>query len=132
MNNRQHAFSEPIFQKLLWEIYDAALDPSLWDRFFTSYSGIYHGNSILLIHDHTAHTAHTALIQAEGLDFVRHQGFDPALLEEFTAYYHTVDPWIDLVRPFPEGRAMSSGRHLPDPDFARTEYHAWLRQYDLQ
>ena len=137
--NLGQRLSEHTFDRLVQEIYDAAIEPALWSRFLVTYSECLEGSSALLVvpgptsaEDEGPGGTANAPGSAPGVGFLSHSHFEPGALREYGTYYHRVNPWIGLTARIPEGGAYATGRLISDRGLARSEYNDWLRRWDIQ
>ena len=103
---------------LVEEIYAAAEDPSLWNRFLqrlTTALGATLG--ALVFEDLRQHTARVAEITGR---------FHPDLVEGYQTYYAARNPWMErgsCDRRFLAGEVLTGQQLLRDSELVRTEYY---------
>ncbi|WP_420419649.1 helix-turn-helix transcriptional regulator [Pacificispira sp.] len=105
--------------KTIERIYDAAIDPGEWqgalaDLCHTTNSV---GFNIFMLDHFTG-----------GVPFSTAIGIPDDLLNEYNAYYVTIDPGIEFFTKNPRLEFYYNHLHSSEPDMNRDEYYAWLEQ----
>lgn len=113
-----------VILRLIGSIYDAALDPDLWDVFLASFSAHFKGNAGLFSQN----------ITSNEVGLVKYGEADLAYAKLYQDYYAHVNPWYRNiwsggVNPSNQEGRLFFGSGLVDPrELERTEFYAdWLR-----
>jgi DNA-binding CsgD family transcriptional regulator len=62
-----------------------------------------------------------------------HSGFDPAAMDQYDAYYSSINAWAPGFGRSPVGTLLSSDNFIAREDLLKTEYYAdWLRPQENQ
>ena len=98
--------------ELVGQVYDAALDPSLWSKLLGSLSGTLNApGSILLVQD----------VRSGRLLMSSSAGLDPDRVQEYNDYYVTVDPRVPQLLRTPPGTFGTEASFVSDYVWKRSE-----------
>jgi DNA-binding CsgD family transcriptional regulator len=103
---------------LIGEIYGAVGDPARWTRCLASICDLLQGTGAnLMHHDHRDHRGGVSASVT-----------DPAALDAYARYFHTVDPWALALQPaaLAPGAIVSGTSLVPHADLKKTEDYADL------
>lgn len=112
--------------RLISQIYDAAIEPAYWPRFLESMSDICGGQPMgLFLHDNLNRKSYCN-IPLSCVHFVRAES---EWMKEFERYYCTINPWMERFALLPEGTVACTSTLIKDEIFFGTEfYNDWLRK----
>lgn len=104
---------------LVGAVYEAALQPELWDEVLAGIEGrVRADSSILYLQD----------LKALDAPFEVARGLDRARLKEYYRHYINLDPMFAYRMEQPVGTVTASHQLVPDGEFERTEfYQGWFR-----
>ncbi len=111
--------TENLFARITNDIYDAALEPSIWPSVLEGVRRLLSAPTAhLLHHDH----------QNQGGVIAAHSGLDPEMLRAYAEHYHALDPWAQAARPVTvvAGRAVLGQSLVPHAAFVKTEFYSDL------
>lgn len=113
---------EPI-DTLIGQVYDAALDETLWPDFLERVADVVSGSSAhLFLQD----------MRTNAVPFMVTVRTDPHYVRLYETYYASVNPWIAPLARIPQGVAIASHRVMTQQVLTKTEFYSdYLRPRDI-
>jgi DNA-binding CsgD family transcriptional regulator len=121
---RRPKTSEIEISHLVHQIYEAALDPSLWNVFLERAADAMAADSTgLVVHDHARKQGQMAVMAR----------FDSSLQREYDAHYASVNIWKNrYISRYQPGKVLNASSLCSDSEFERSEWYAdYLRRADV-
>lgn len=108
---------------LIGQIYDAALDDTLWHALAAAIARTFHGSST------TLQLQNTRLGEVELLGLTHNVA---SAVDAYRSYYSQHDLWVERGVRFGLNRIVTSQEMASDEEFERTEYYQdWCRKLDI-
>jgi DNA-binding CsgD family transcriptional regulator len=111
------------YDALVGSIYDAAVEPSLWQAALGRLTTVFAGRSAAFF---------TVGLDPPSSHFIATHNVAPESLEVYGRHYVTVDLWNPSIARAPVGRALASHELCPDDVLFRSEfYNDFLSAFDM-
>lgn len=110
-------FDEDGLTRLIEDVYDAALDDSLWEPMLRKFA------------DATGSTASTLVITDEAQpsnSMLMASGLDKSATPEYFGHYYNIDPRVAYSHSRPVMDILFDYRHIDEAGMRSNEYYAWL------
>ena len=103
-----------ILHRVIEALYASATGIDSWDVFLRELYESFPGTKVALISNQIAENSDCRVL---------HHGYDGALAEEYSNYYHTINPWNPIVANLDLLAPATSDTELPSSSFSNSEFY---------
>jgi DNA-binding CsgD family transcriptional regulator len=110
------------FQRLIAQIYDAALEPERWSAFLAAFADACGAGAVMHVQDPTATGAHICA----------YAGLDPAFGRIYETHYSKIRPWLPKLAKLPVGKVYPLFALIDESDYRKcVVYNECLTHADV-